>query len=152
MNAKKKQTNENDDMEKQMAELERLSKEIDDDMKELDKLMEAGKEPEKSENSEEGLNSQVSELERLEKQIDEEIKKLDALDSENESQSTSDSENPEQVSAAEARDLLKKLADLRRVFGEMGTFMDKLDGLCQKANNAVSLEATSNSDQGTDKQ
>ncbi len=149
MSAKKKQTNKNDSMEKQMADLERLSKEIDDDMKELDKLMEAEKEAEKPENSEEDLDSQLAELKRLEKQIDADMEKLDIPNTER--QSTSD-DSSEEVSPEEIQDLLKKLAEMRRVFGEMGTFMDKLDGLCQKVDNAVTNEPTSKSGLDTDKQ
>ena len=152
MDTPKNETNENDDMEKQLAELERLGKEIEESMKELDKLTEADAEGalKEAEASDEDLESQVEELNRLEEQIDEDIKKLDALDSENDNTETTDSENTEQLSAAEAREMLKKLSELRRVFGEMGSFMDKLGSLCEKIDKGVLDDTPTPSEQGKD--
>ena len=131
------ETNGNDDMEKQLEVLERLGKEIDESLKVLDKLTDEGEETTQQESSDDELASQVAELNRLEQTIDEDISKLDSLDDED-----FDDDSTERLSPENARKMLKKLTELRRVFGEIGNFVDKLGNLCEKVDNEGADELT----------
>ena len=73
----------------------------------------------------------------VEHTIDADISKLDSLDDED-----FDDDSTERLSPENARKMLKKLTELRRVFGEIGNFVDKLGNLCEKVDNEGADKST----------